>query len=185
MKHAMPTRRELGIRTLFNCLGPLANPAGATHQLLGAYDDKVRPLLADALRELGSTRAWIVRSTDGMDELSPHAPTRVTVLDHGSLSEIVVAPEDFGLPRSPAGAIQGGEPSENAGALTRILAGEPHPARDAILLNAAAGLVVALGLEPRQAADRVREALDSGAARQKLETWRRTAESRRPTAGTT
>lgn len=183
VKHAMPTRRELGIRTLFNCLGPLANPAGATHQLLGAYDDNVRPLLAGALRELGSKRAWIVRSTDGMDELSPHAPTRVTVLDGGSLSELTVAPEDFGLPRSPAGAIQGGDPGENAASLRSILAGEPHPARDAILLNAAGSLVVALGLEPRQATDRVREALESGAARQKLDAWRRAAESRRPKTG--
>jgi anthranilate phosphoribosyltransferase len=183
MKHAMPIRRELGIRTLFNCLGPLANPAGATHQLLGAYDDAVRRVLAEALRDLGTKRAWVVRSTDGMDELSPHAPTRVTELEDGTLRELEIAPEDFGLPRSPAGAIRGGDPAENARALSAVLTGEPHPARDAFLLNAAGSLVVADSMEPRAAAERAREALDSGAARRLLETWRRTAEARRPRSG--
>lgn len=183
MKHAMPIRRELGIRTLFNCLGPLANPAGATHQLLGAYDDSIRRVLAEALRDLGTKRAWVVRSTDGMDELSPHAPTRVTELDGGTLRELELAPEDFGLERSPAGAIAGGDPADNARALLAVLAGEPHPARDAFLLNAAGALVVADSMEPRAAAERAREAVDSGAARGALETWRRAAESRRPRTG--
>jgi len=183
MKHAMPIRRELGIRTLFNCLGPLANPAGATHQLLGAYDDSVRRVLAEALRDLGSKRAWVVRSTDGMDELSPHAPTRVTELDGGTLKELEIAPEDFGLARSPAGAIRGGDPADNARAFSTVLAGEPHPARDAFLLNAAGALVVADGMEPRAAAERAREALDSGAALRALETWRRTTAARRPRSG--
>jgi len=183
MKYAGPVRKELGVRTLFNCLGPLANPAGATHQLLGAYDDGIRRVLAEALRDLGTQRAWVVRSSDGMDELSPHAPTRVTELDKGALCEFEVAPEDFDLPRSPAGAIRGGDPQENAAALTEILSGAAHPARDALLLNAAGALVVADGLEPRRATERAREALDSGAARRVLETWRRTAEARRPRAG--
>jgi anthranilate phosphoribosyltransferase len=185
MKHAMPVRRELGVRTLFNCLGPLANPAGATHQLLGAYDHAMRRVLAEALRDLGTTRAWVVRSSDGMDELSPYAPTHVTELDGGSLREFEVTPEDFGLTRSPAGAIQGGDPAENAAALTRVLAGEPHPSRNAFLLNAAGALVVAEGIEPKRATERVREALDSGAARRTLEIWRRTAEGRRPRTGAT
>jgi anthranilate phosphoribosyltransferase len=183
MKHAMPVRRELGIRTLFNSLGPLANPAGATHQLLGAYDDGVRRVLAEALRDLGSTRAWVVRSTDGMDELSPHAATRVTELAGGALSEFEISPEDFGLARSPAGAIRGGDPADNARALAQVLAGEPHPARDAFVLNAAGALVVADGMEPRAAAERARESIDSGAAGRVLETWRRTAEARRPRSG--
>jgi anthranilate phosphoribosyltransferase len=183
MRHAMPVRRELGIRTLFNCLGPLANPAGATHQLLGAYDDGMRRVLAEALRGLGSARAWVVRSSDGMDELSPHAPTRVTELSGGTLTEFEVAPEDFGLVPSPAGAIQGGEPAANARALVDVLSGAPHPARDAFLLNAAGALVVAETLAPRVALDRAREALDSGAARNLLETWRGAAVARRPTSG--
>ena len=90
MRHAMPVRRELGIRTLFNCLGPLANPAGATHQLLGAFNDEMRPVLARALGTLGTRRAWIVRSTDGMDEMSPYAPTRVTAPTPRTASIVLV-----------------------------------------------------------------------------------------------
>ncbi len=183
MKHAMPIRRELGIRTIFNCLGPLANPAGATHQLLGAYDDSMRAVLAAALRGLGTQRAWVVRSTDGMDELSPHAPTRVTELAGGTLREFEVAPEDFGLKPSPAGAIRGGDPKENAQALDEVLSGKPHPARDAFVLNAAAALVVAEGVNPKRAADRARESLETGAARRALETWKRIASARRPSSG--
>ena len=161
MKHAGPIRKELGIRTIFNCLGPLANPAGATHQLLGAYDDGMRPVLAKALRGLGTKRAWVVRSTDGMDEMSPHAATRVTELSGGSFREFEIAPEDFGLARSPAGAIQGGDPKENAAVLELVLDGKPHASRDAFLLNAAAALVVAEGTRaeasPRQGARIARE----------------------------
>src|SRR5690606_40667831 len=96
MRFVAPARRELGLRTVFNCLGPLTNPARATHQLLGAFDDGLRPVLARTLRSLGVTGAWVVRSEDGMDEVSPFAPTRVTVLANGELSERVVTPEDFG-----------------------------------------------------------------------------------------
>ncbi len=182
MRHAMPVRRELGVRTLFNCLGPLANPARVTHQLLGAYDDAIRPVLAEALRGLGTVRAWVVRSTDGMDEISPHAPTRVTELSGGKLSELVIAPEDFGVTPLPSGAIRGAETPENAAALVAVLSGEPHPARDAFVLNAAAALCVALGLQPKQAADRAREALASGAAKKTLDTWRESARARRSPA---
>ncbi|HVR21570.1 MAG TPA: anthranilate phosphoribosyltransferase [Polyangiaceae bacterium] len=179
MKHAGPIRKELGIRTIFNCLGPLANPAGATHQLLGAYDDAMRPVLAKALRGLGTKRAWVIRSTDGMDEMSPHAPTRVTELSGGSFREFEIAPEDFGLDRSPAGAIQGGDPKENAGVLELVLDGKPHASRDAFLLNAAAALVVAEEIEPKRALDRARESLESGAARRVLDAWKRIASARR------
>jgi anthranilate phosphoribosyltransferase len=175
MKYAMPVRRELGIRTLFNCLGPLSNPAGATHQLLGAYDDSMRLVLAGALRDLGTRRAWVLRSADGMDELSPHAVTRVTELDAGKLTELEIAPEDFGLSRSPEGAIRGAEPADNAEVLRKVLAGEPHPARDAFVLNAAAALVVGQGMEPKAAAFRAREVLENGAAMRLLETWRTAA----------
>jgi anthranilate phosphoribosyltransferase len=183
MKHAGPIRKELGIRTVFNCLGPLANPAGATHQLLGAYDDGMRAVLAKALRGLGTKRAWVLRSVDGMDEVSPHAPTRVTELSGGSFREFEIAPEDFGLERSPAGAIQGGDPKENASVLDAVLAGKPHASRDAFLLNAAASLVVAEELEPRRALDKARESLEAGAARRVLETWKRIATARRPSGG--
>jgi anthranilate phosphoribosyltransferase len=180
MKHAMPVRRELGIRTLFNCLGPLSNPAGATHQLLGAYDDAMRPVLAAALRDLGTRRAWVIRSADGMDELSPHAVTRVTELRAGKLSELEVTPEDFGLPRSPEGAIRGAEPSDNAAVFAKVLAGEPHPSRDAFVLNAAGALVVAHDMDPKAAALRAREVLENGAALRLLDGWRAAALAERP-----
>jgi anthranilate phosphoribosyltransferase len=171
MRHGGVARRELGIRTIFNCLGPLANPARATHQLLGVYDDALRPVLAATLRELGVERAWVVRGTDGLDELSPYGPTRVTELDHGELRERLVRPEDFGLAPSPEGAAQGGDATTNAAAIVRVLEGKSHPARDAFLLNAAAALSVAEGSAPREAAERARDAVDSGRARELLARW--------------
>ena len=179
MRHVNPVRRELGVRTLFNCLGPLANPASATHQLVGAFDDTVRPILAGALAELGSTRAWVVRSEDGLDEMSPFAPTRISEVLGGRVRELTLTPEDFGLSRSPAGAIAGADPAHNARVLESILRNEDHPARDAILLNAAAGLVVALGIEPQLATARAREALVSGAANESLQRLKRAASARR------
>ena len=180
MRHVNPVRRELGVRTLFNCLGPLTNPASATHQLVGAFDDAIRPILAGALLELGSTRAWVVRSEDGLDEMSPFAPTRVSEVAGGKIREFSVTPEDFGLRRSAAGAIAGAEPAHNARVLESILRGDDHPARDAILLNAAAGLVVALGLEPKAATERARVALASGAANEALDRLRKAALLRKP-----
>ncbi len=179
MRHAMPVRRELGIRTLFNCLGPLANPAGATHQLLGAFDDSMRGVLAGALRELGTERAWVVRSSDGMDEMSPFAATRVTELDHGDIREFELTPEDFGLRRSPEGAVRGGDPAENAQVLLNVLRGEPHPSLDAFILNAAAALVVAEKLSPRMAAEKARELVASGAALATFERFKRAATTAR------
>jgi anthranilate phosphoribosyltransferase len=171
MKHAVQARRELGIRTLFNCLGPLANPARATHQLLGAYDDALRDVLARTLRTLGTQRAWVVHGFDGLDEISPAGPTRVTELDGTSLNELVVAPEDFGLEPLAREAIAGGDASFNAQVLSTVFSGAGHPATDAFVLNAAAALVVAQRTPPKQAADRAREALASGRARAVLETW--------------
>jgi anthranilate phosphoribosyltransferase len=172
MRFAGPPRRELGVRTLFNVLGPLANPARATHQLLGAFSDDVRRLMAAALRDLGITRAWVVHGSDGLDEISPFAATRVTVVEEGSLREMEVSPTDFGLELSPKGAIAGGEPTENAQAIERILAGEPHPAKTAFVLNAAAALVIARGLAPKDAAALARATLDEGHALRTLERWR-------------
>ncbi len=175
MRHAAVARKELGIRTIFNGLGPLANPAGATHQLLGTYDDGLRRALAETLRELGSVRAWVVRSEDGLDEVSPFAPTRVTELSGGSLEERVVSPETFGLQRCGEGALDGGEASHNAAILERVLRGERHPSRDAFVLNAAAALVVAEGVAPIAARDRIVAVLDDGSAARKLEAWRTAA----------
>jgi anthranilate phosphoribosyltransferase len=174
LRHAAQARRELGMRTVFNALGPLANPARATHQLVGVYEDALRPVAARALGRLGSRGAWVVRGEDGLDEVSPCAPTRVSELGaDGAVRERIVTPEDFGIARLDRAAIAGGDAAQNAGALVAILEGEPHPARDAVVLNAAASLAVATGQEPRAAADRARRAIDDGAAHRTLETWRR------------
>ena len=108
MRYAMPARRELGVRTLFNCLGPMANPALATHQLIGAYSSSIRPMLAETLAKVGTRAVWVVCGHDGLDEVSPFAATSVTELRNGKIREFEVTPEDFGLPRSQAGAIAGG-----------------------------------------------------------------------------
>jgi anthranilate phosphoribosyltransferase len=176
LKHAGQARRELGTRTIFNALGPLANPARATHQLVGVYDDALRAVAARALGRLGVRGAWVVRGHDGLDELSPCAPTRVSELSgDGQVREREMAPEDFGLPRLERAAIAGADAAENARILLAILAGERHAARDAVVLNAAGALVVASGDSPRDAAARAARAIDDGAARATLETWRSAA----------
>lgn len=180
MRHAAPVRRELRVRTLFNILGPLANPALATHQLLGTFDDDLRRPLAETLRELGTRRAWVVRGVDGLDELSPHGPTRVTELDAGRVRELEIHPADFGLPTLPATAITGGDALTNAAALEAILRGEPHPARPAFILNAAGALVVAQRLPPLDAARVAERTLASGAAHTTLERWRAAARGKTP-----
>lgn len=180
MRHVMPVRRELGVRTLFNCLGPLANPAGATHQLIGAFSDELRPILAQTLAELGTVRAWVVRSEDGMDEVSPYGPTRVTELRNGQLRELTLAPSDFGLPESPPGAAAGGDAETNANIIRRVFDREDHPARNAIVLNAAAALAVARDLDPRQAANEIATLLESGKAAEHLQRFRDAARALAP-----
>jgi anthranilate phosphoribosyltransferase len=174
LRHASVARRELGVRTIFNALGPLANPARATHQLVGVYDEALRPIAARALAQLGVRRAWVVRSADGLDEVSPcGAATAVSEVDGGEVRERTVRAEDFGVKPVDRAAIAGGSAEENAAAILRILDGEPHPAREAVILNAAAALAVA---EPaaslRDHAERAREAIASKRARETLEAWR-------------
>jgi anthranilate phosphoribosyltransferase len=176
LKHAGQARRELGTRTIFNALGPLANPARATHQLIGVYDDALRSISAHALARLGCTRAWVVRSEDGLDEVSPSAATWVSEVNgSGEVRERRVTPEDFGLERVARTAIAGGDPQANARALTAILDGEKHPARGAVVLNAAAALAVATDDDLRACAERARSAIDDGSARSTLDRWRRVA----------
>jgi anthranilate phosphoribosyltransferase len=172
MKFAGPPRRELGVRTIFNMLGPLANPARATHQLVGAYSHGVRQIMAEALLDLGITSAWVVHAEDGLDEISPFGPTRVSVVEGGRIQERVVTPADFGFAPSATGAINGGGPEENAGIIQRVLAGEAHPAATALLLNAGASLALARGGSLRDGAELARATVASGAALRTLETWR-------------
>ena len=172
LRHAATARRELGIRTIFNALGPLANPARVSHQLVGTYDDALRPVLAEALRALGTKRAWVVRGRDGLDEISPTGETRITELYDGEISERTLVPEDFGIPRCDLEAIRGGSAEDNARTVLAILRGEAHPARDAVVLNAAAAYVVATDAPLREAASLADRALRSGAALATLERWK-------------
>jgi anthranilate phosphoribosyltransferase len=173
LRHASVARRELGVRTIFNALGPLANPARATHQLVGVYEESLRPIAAHALAALGTRRAWVVHSTDGLDEVSPSAPTRVSEAFGGEVRERTIAPEDFGLRASERASIAGGSARENAEAIVRILEGEPHAAQGAVIMNAAAALAVAdAETTLTLCAERAKDAIASGAARERLELWR-------------
>ena len=169
MQHAAGPRRELGVRTLFNLLGPLTNPAGATHQLLGVYDAALVPTLAEVLRELGSERALVVHGHDGLDEISPTGPTTVAELGRGRIETRTWHPEDVGLPRHALDALRGGDLEDNVRIARRVLDGEPGPWRDAVLLNAGAALFVAGVVDdPWKGVQEARLRLESGQARAKL-----------------
>jgi anthranilate phosphoribosyltransferase len=170
MAHVGPTRTELGTRTIFNILGPLTNPAGVKRQLTGAYRrDLIRPM-AEVLGQLGSERAWLVHGSDGTDEMTITGVTWVAALEEdGTIREIELHPEDFGLPVHPFDDIVGGTPQENAAALRALLDGAEGAYRDAVLLNAAAALVVAgTASDLRDGVARARESIDSKAAATKL-----------------
>ena len=169
IKHVMPTRTELGCKTIFNILGPLTNPAGVTRQLTGAFAvDLIFPM-AETLKELGSQKAWLVHGGDGTDELAISAVSSVAVLENGKISARDVHPEDAGLPVHPFSSILGGTPAQNAVALRAVLAGETSGYRDAVLLNAAAALVVADKADDLpQGVEIARESIDSGAAKARL-----------------
>jgi len=172
MRHAAPIRRELGIRTLFNLLGPLANPASATHQVVGVFDPARVEQLAAALGTLGLDAAWVVHGSGGLDEVSPSGPTRVAELRDGGVRTFEVSPADFGLDPVPLEALRGGDAEENAEIIRRVLSGEPGPARVAVVLNAAAALcVTGVSADPKAGAVRAAEAIDSGMAEQTLARW--------------
>ena len=145
MRAVMPVRRALGVRTVFNLLGPLANPAGVRRQVVGVYSAAVMPLVAGALAELGAEHAWVVHGEDGLDELSVCTPTRVIEVRAGKIAgELEVDSAELGIPRAARGDLAGGDAAENAQRLRAILAGEERSsAADAVALNAAAALVVA------------------------------------------
>jgi anthranilate phosphoribosyltransferase len=170
MRHVAGPRVELGVRTLFNLLGPLSNPARVRRQFTGVFAaDWVEPL-ARVLGNLGCTRAWVVYGTDGLDELTTTAPSRVAEFARGAVRAFTVAPEDAGLPRARPEDLKGGDAAANAAAMRAILAGWPGPLRDAVLFNAAAALIVA-GRCPSLADGLAlaRQAIDSGRAAAVLE----------------
>lgn len=172
MRHVAPVRQRLGIRTVFNLLGPLTNPAGAQHQLLGVFAEDWLEPMAKTLAALGTKRSWLVHGLDGLDEISISAPTRVIEVRGGALSHFVIAPEDAGLARHPMSTLAGGTAQENADAIRALLDGRPGPFRDAVCLNAAAGLVLLeLAADLRNGAAMAAAAIDTGAAKETLRTW--------------
>ena len=169
LRHAAGPRRELGLRTIFNMLGPLTNPAGATRQLLGVYSDTLVRPVADVLARLGSERAWVVHGRDGLDELTLFGVTHVAELADGKIREFEVDPADYGLAATDRAALAGGDAAANAETIRRVLSGEPGPARDVVVLNAGAALVVAGTVtDLREGITQSAAAIDSGKARQKL-----------------
>ena len=170
MKFAAPLRREIGIRTVFNVLGPLTNPTGAKRQVLGVGRADLVGTMAEVLVRLGAERALVVHGKEGLDELSISGPTLVADARDGQVSRYEIEPGDVGLKLSPIEAIAGGDPEQNAAIITSVLNGEEGPRRDVLLINAGAGIVAA-GLTP-DIADGVRlaaESIDSGRARAALE----------------
>jgi anthranilate phosphoribosyltransferase len=169
IRHVMPTRAELGTRTVFNLLGPLTNPAGAKRQLTGAFSRQWLRPMAETLRALGSEAAWIVHGADGTDEISISGTTYAVKLKGGEVTEGEIHPEEAGLPVHPFEAVLGGTPEENAAALRALLDGATGAYRDAVLLNAAAALVIAGAVTSlREGAAQAAESIDSGRARQKV-----------------
>jgi anthranilate phosphoribosyltransferase len=165
MKHVIPVRRELAVRTIFNFLGPLTNPAGATRQLLGVSDRRYQETIAEALAGLDCEHALVVTADDGLDEISIAGPTRVIEVRDGGTSEWFADPAELGIAEASLETIAGGEPEENAATARAVLAGEHSPAADIAVLNAGAAIYVG-GAAPDLAAgvDAAREAIDSGAA---------------------
>jgi anthranilate phosphoribosyltransferase len=143
MRHAGPTRKALGVRTAFNLLGPLTNPAGASQQLVGVPRPEFTELIARSLLLLGSTRAWVVHGSDGIDEISTTGYTKVSECRGGSVNTFYIHPADVGLPKASPAAIRGGTADENARIIRSVLSGERGAARDVVVLNAAAALFIA------------------------------------------
>lgn len=170
MKHAIGPRRDIGIRTVFNILGPLSNPAGARRGVLGVYDASLTGLLAEAALELGAVRLLVVHGSDGLDEITLTGPTTVAEVVDGVVRRYQIAPEDVGLGRCAREDLTGGDAEANAGILRRVLAGAPGPRRNVVCLNAAAAIVAAgLANDLREGLERAKQAIDSGAALAKLE----------------
>lgn len=173
LRHAAAARRSIGVRTVFNMLGPLCNPAGATRQLIGVFDASRLRIMAEAARDLGVKRALVVNGFDGMDEMTVTGPTRCVDLSEGRIRWREVIPEDGGLRRHPLRALRGGGPEENARRAVDVLSGRRGAARDLVLLNAGAALLVGGAARTlREGVSAAAESLDTGRAAAKLEALR-------------
>jgi anthranilate phosphoribosyltransferase len=170
MRYAAPVRRELGMRTVFNVLGPLTNPAGARAQIVGVYAPELVPTLAAVLAQLGAERAFVVHGADGIDELSPTGPNLVCEVVEGSVRQREIDPLDLGIPRCAPSDLAGDSPEDNARTVHEIFAGAPGPRRDAVVLNAA-GAIAAAGhaTDLHEGLALASEAIDSGAAALRLD----------------
>jgi anthranilate phosphoribosyltransferase len=170
MKHAAATRRDLGIRTAFNLLGPLTNPAGATRQIVGVPKPELTELMAHALRMLGTKRAWVVHGAEGIDEISISGYTKVAECRDGAVHTFYIHPSEFGVPKGAAESLQGGDAAVNAEIIRGVLAGQRGGSRDVVLFNAGVALFVAGAVDSvRAGIARAAEAIDSGAARATLD----------------
>jgi anthranilate phosphoribosyltransferase len=169
MRHAIGPRRELGIRTVFNLLGPLTNPAGAKGQVLGVYHPSLVPKLTPVLRNLGVKDAMVVHGEGGLDEISPFGPTRIGRVRDGEVDYFTVNPEEFGFSRVAPEDVSGGDPQESAQIFLRVLSGEPGPRANTVMMNAAAAVVVGgRAKDLKEGVGLVREAIASGAGLEKL-----------------
>jgi len=170
MRHAAQVRSDLGIRTAFNLLGPLTNPAGATRQLVGVPRPELTELLARALMLLGSKRAWVVHGADGIDEISTTGYTKVSECRDDAVNTFYVHPADFGIPKSDPAALKGGDAHENAAIVREVVAGTRGPRRDVVVLNAGVALLVAGRVDTiKEGIAVAAAAIDSGAAQQRLQ----------------
>jgi anthranilate phosphoribosyltransferase len=168
-RHAAPARKQIGVRTVFNLLGPLTNPAGAQAQMLGVFSEDVIDLVAATLAELGVERAFVVHGAGGLDEISLAGETMIAEVRGGAVRRFTVTPEEFGVARAPLESIRGGTAAENAALIRRILEGEAGPTRDIVVVNAAAALVAAgAAADFREAAGLASFVISSGAASEKL-----------------
>lgn len=169
MKNAVAVRKALGIRTIFNVLGPLTNPAGARYQVIGVYDPRWLIPFAEVLRGLGSKRAFIVHGHDGLDEIALTSKTHVAELNNGQISTYDIEPERFGLEKCHLEDLKGGDPETNAQLILRLLDGEKGPKRNVVLLNAAAGIAAVKGISLEEGFKEAEKSIDSGSAKKKLE----------------
>ena len=169
MKYVAPVRKELPVPTVFNILGPLTNPAGATMQLMGVYEEELVEPMAKVLYNLGVTKAMVVHGQDGLDEISASAPTTVCEVRDGNFTSYVLTPEQFGLERCQKSELVGGTPAENAAIAREILSGQKGAKRNAVVLNSAAALHITKGISMDEAVVQVQELIDSGRAKEQLE----------------
>jgi anthranilate phosphoribosyltransferase len=176
LRHAAVARKELAVATVFNFLGPLANPGSPAAQAIGCADPRMAPIMAGVFARRG-VDAWVFRGDDGLDELTTTTTSRIWLVTGGAVVEAQIDPTELGLPLSRPGDLRGGDAEHNADVVRRVLAGEPGPVRDAVLLNAAAAIAVHSGDDGplvgqlETGLGRAREAVDSGAAEQALSRW--------------